>query len=151
MSAFAGTVDIEAAWRTLTDTEVVVAGSRLTFISAIIRTKVPDVDTRIAAGTLDATLVKHVAVAAVLRTLKNPDGKSEEQIEDYRYRRDASSASGALYLTGDELALLTRRARGAFSITPAQEPATCAIAERVAVLQDQWTNWTPTGDGTDER
>ena len=42
-----------------------------------------------------------------LRVLRNPDGKVEESIDDYRYRRDALLASGVLHVTDDELADVT--------------------------------------------
>lgn len=149
MSAFATRQDVEAAWRSLTPAELAVIDSRLAFVSAIIRSQVTDVDARITAGTLDAALVKGVTVEVVLRKFRNPEGKSEEQIEDYRYRRDTSTASGSMYLTAEELALLRRRSSGAFSIVPGQEPADCATRERVAVLQARWSGWQPSGDGTD--
>lgn len=149
MADFATRADVEAAWRPLTTAELAIIDSRLGFISAIIRSQVRAVDSRIAAGTLDAELVKHIAVEAVLRNLRNPDGKAEEQIEDYRYKRDPALSAGSLYLTDAELDLLGQK-RGAFSITPGQEPADAGITERVAVLQRNWRYWpTVPRDGTD--
>lgn len=149
MSDFASSDDVEDAWRSLTEAELAVVDSRLGFISAIIRAKVRDVDARIAAGTLDADLVKYVAVEAVLRKFRNPDGKSEEQIEDYRYRRDASTAGGSLYLTDDEIALLSRRSNRAFSIVPSQEAPDYSTFEGVAAARARWRDWTPWGAGGD--
>lgn len=149
MTAFATMQDVEAAWRPLTSDELRIIDSRLAYVSATIRAKVIGVDTRIAAGTLDPELVKGVTVEVVLRNLKNPEGKSEEQIEDYRYKRDTSTSSGQLLLTDDEIALLSRRANRAFSIAPSQEPASYGITERVGILQQEWAHWEPTRDGTD--
>jgi hypothetical protein len=47
-----------------------------------------------------------VLVDAVVRVLRNPDGKLQESIDDYSYRRADSVADGALYLTDEEWRLL---------------------------------------------
>lgn len=138
---FAISTDVESAWRPLTGEELAVVDFYLTYISAVIRSKVPGVDDRIIAGTLDATLAKSIAVAAVLRYLRNPEGKRQEQIEDYSYTRDSALSAGMLYLTDEELILLGRRSRRAFSITPSQEPADLGALALVASLQRQWRYW----------
>lgn len=149
MTAFATMHDVEAAWRPLTAAQLLIIDSRLDYVSAIIRARVIGVDARIAAGTLDSELVKHVTVDVVLRNLKNPEGKSQEQIEDYRYVRDKTTSSGQLFLTDQEVDLLSRRPHRAFSIVPGQAQPDYATTERVALLQDQWSHWPPTGNGTD--
>jgi hypothetical protein len=58
----------------------------------------------------------------VLRVLSNPDGKLEEEGDDYRYRLDAARSTGALYVSDAELALLGAgddQSDGAFTIKPA--------------------------------
>lgn len=52
--------------------------------------------------TLKAAVVRSM-VTAVLRVMKNPDGLSQESIDDYTYRRDEATSAGLLYFTDDEL------------------------------------------------
>ena len=120
MSALATVADIEAEWRPLSPDEQGGAQARLDRASALIRNAVPNVDARIASDDNYRLLAAGVAVDMVLRVLKNPDAKSEEAVDDYRYKRDASVAGGNLYLGDDELSLLlgVRRRGGAFSIVP---------------------------------
>lgn len=47
--------------------------------------------------------VVRVLATAVLRVMRNPDGKSQESIDDYSWTRDESVSSGLLYFTDDEL------------------------------------------------
>jgi len=68
----------------------------------------PDLDERAASGDM-ALLVRGVAVDAVLRVLRNPDGKVQEGIDDYTYRRADAVADGALYLTPAEITLIGSR------------------------------------------
>jgi hypothetical protein len=67
-------------------------------------------------------LVVQVQVAAVLRWLKNPDGKYQEAGDDYSFSRDASLATGEVYISDQEVALLSPVASqspsGAYSIRP---------------------------------
>jgi hypothetical protein len=68
-----------------------------------------------------ARLVVQVVCAMVLRVLNNPDGKLEEQGDDYRYRLDQAVSTGALYVSDAEMALLTSgsdASEGAFTIRP---------------------------------
>lgn len=70
-----------------------------------------------------STLIVQIACAMVLRVLNNPDGKLEEAVDDYRWRRDSALSSGALYLSDAELALLAAGdtvSDGAFTIRPAR-------------------------------
>lgn len=64
------------------------------------------------AGVVLGPNVVRVLTAMVLRILRNPDGYDSETIDDYTYRRNSLMSSGALHVTGDELADLTP-ARGA--------------------------------------
>ena len=66
-----------------------------------------------------------VLCAAVLRVLKNPDGKQREQLEDYSYQMADGAASGTLYLTDEELLVLRPSSpspSGAFTIRPYGKP-----------------------------
>jgi hypothetical protein len=76
----------------------------------------PSIEADIALSLVTQASLVRVVTAMVLRVLKNPDGKGEESIDDYRFKRDALVASGALYVSDDELRLITGtvipRARG---------------------------------------
>lgn len=144
MAAFATTDDIEAKWRALTDPEKTSAAEDLDFASAIIRTQVPDIDSRIASQTAPSVLgavAKGITVAMVLRRLQNPEGwrSQQEAIEDYSVTntRDSSLSGGAVMLLDGELQLLRGR-RKAFSTKPGNEPTTCAIAEQVRINRHRW-------------
>lgn len=117
--------DLEARWRPLSASEQTVAQALLDDAWAIVLSNVSDVEDRLAADppTLDVALVRAVVSAMVLRVLRNPDGKNSEQIDDYKFTRDDSRATGALYVTADELGLLTPgSAIGAFTIRPSYVP-----------------------------
>lgn len=137
MTAFATTNDVEAAWRYLTADETTTAVFQLEFASEILRAEFVTIDDRIAAGSLSAVLVKGVVVAMILRAMKNPSGyrSVQESIEDYSTTktRDSALSTGDVYLSESERKVLSRRASGAFSVTPAQEPTTCATLEQVAL------------------
>lgn len=146
MTAYATPADVEAAWRTLDAAERRLAATKLEFASEVIRARVTDLDARITAGTASAALAKHVAVEMVLRHLRNPDGtrqtSTQHSIDDYSETvtetRDGATASGGIYLTDEELSLLTRKGSSAFSIAPTRELATCAMAEQVAANRALW-------------
>lgn len=88
----------------------------------------PSIETRLDALPVDTrytNLVIQVVCAMVLRVLNNPDGKLEEQGDDYRYRLDAAVSTGALYASAAELALLSAGdavADGAWTIRPSGVP-----------------------------
>lgn len=56
----------------------------------------------VAQRTLKDAVVRVIATA-VLRVMKNPDGKSRESIDDYSWQRDEAVSAGLLYFTDDEL------------------------------------------------
>lgn len=110
----ATTADVEARWRPLSDDEYTNAEAFLDDAWWLLLSKRPTLEDDLTAGTVTEGNVVRVVSAMVLRILKNPDGKSEESIDDYRYRRDALMASGLLTVTPDELADITpgrRRSR----------------------------------------
>jgi hypothetical protein len=148
VASFALPEDVEALLqRELTDAEAPAVDMHLAGASAIIRGVVTDVDTRVTAGTLDATIPAYVAASMVVRVMRNPEGwrSVSESIDDYREERtrDQALSDGALRLLADELAILRGRRRGAFSIRPGVEPVTCAILEQVALFRAQRAAWCP--------
>lgn len=114
--------DVEARFRGLTDPETALATALLADASDMLRSLVPSVDERVAAGTLSASLVTGAVARAVIRVLRNPDGKVSESIDDYTYRRADAVADGSLYIDPADLALLAPAgavaATGAFTIRP---------------------------------
>lgn len=116
------------ALRTLTDTEIQVGTTLLDDAWSIIVTRVPSVATRLDALPPDTgffNLVVQIECAMVLRVIYNPTGLLEENVDDYATRRDATTSTGALYLTDAEEDLLGMgdgSSAVAFTITPVAQP-----------------------------
>lgn len=120
--AYAGTGDVEALWQPLTEQQIAAAVVLLDRVSALMRFRSPGLDARVAADPDLALVVSGIAVDAVLRVLRNPDGVVSETLLDYAYRRADAVADGALYLTPGEIEQLrdptVAASRGAFTIRP---------------------------------
>lgn len=138
MASFATPEDVEAVWQqALTDAQTIATAQWLVYASALIRSRVPTVDDRITAGTLDAELTKFVAVSMVLRMLRNPEGirQESETLGSWSHSATYSEAisSGRLFLTDEELGLLKPLKSGAFSVIPSvptpREP--CLVSHRL--------------------
>ncbi len=106
MAALASTTDVEGMFRALTADENTVVPNWLTYLSAQVRIKVPNVDDRMATDTDYADLVRLTVAAAAVRVLRNPDGWRQYSIDDASFTRDQVISAGLLYLTDDELAQL---------------------------------------------
>jgi hypothetical protein len=110
--------------RTLTTRDLDVGETLLDDAWNIIIAARPSVGTRLDAVPFNQPfegLVRQILCAMVLRVLNNPDGKLEEQGDDYRYRLDQAVSTGALYLSDAELARLSDGddvSDGAFTIRP---------------------------------
>lgn len=93
--------------------EVELARAKLGDVETLIRTRLGDL------SLLDRDALVMVEAEAVVRVLRNPDAKTNERIDDYSWGRHASVASGLLYVTDEEWALLAPASpRGAFTIRP---------------------------------
>lgn len=125
MDSPATTTDVAARWRSLTPDEELKASVLLDDAWRLIQLRNSTIEARITATSLDVGLVIMVQCAMVIRVLRNPDGKRQEQIEDYSYQRD-DSASGELFLSPDELELLSEVTSPsvAFTIRPYVAPST---------------------------
>jgi hypothetical protein len=126
--------DVADRWRPLTSEEEVKTFTLLDDAWQIIKAHVSNIEARLSATppTLATALVIMIQAGMVIRVLRNPDGKRQEQIEDYSYVRD-DSASGLLYLDESELDLLADSATppsGAFTIRPYVDPS----------AQDTWVS-----------
>lgn len=113
------TVDDVAArlGRPLSDAERPQVQALLDDAETIIRTRIPDLDDRVASGRLSAAVVRLVLVSMVLRVVRNPGGYRSETAGDYSYTMDSRAASGALIVLPDEWRLLGV-GDGAFTIRP---------------------------------
>lgn len=76
-------------------------------IERIISRKLGDLDVLISDGRLSAELLVDVETEAVIRKVKNPDGKVSEGIDDYNYRLNENARKGDLFLTDEEWALIS--------------------------------------------
>jgi hypothetical protein len=105
---FATTDDVAAIWRPLSDAEETTATVLVEVASTIVRERFPNIDARLAAGTLSPTLARQVVAGMVRRYLevRGPDIPIEEQAGPFRERWSPPQAA-ALTLTRDDVALLT--------------------------------------------
>jgi hypothetical protein len=121
--------DVENRWRPLSTDQAVVAQALLDDVWALAKREIPTLDASITAETIDIAIVRQVLCAAVLRVLKNPDGRTQEALDDYSYTL-GSGADGTLHLTEDDLVKLrpaptdATGTSGAFSIHLAYEADT---------------------------
>lgn len=107
---------VEARWRPLTDSERAITPQLLDDAAGIIVARLPTVEARVLAGTLDGKLVQRVQAAMVKRVLLNPDGKGKESIDDYSWTRDNAVSAGLLNITDDEVGQLVPPRRSAYSL-----------------------------------
>lgn len=121
----ATTADVEARWRPLSTQETTNAETFLEDAWRMLRRRHATLeDDVLTDDDLSAETVR-VMVTAVLRVMKNPDGKRQESIDDYSWTRDQALSAGLLYFTDDELDdLYPDSPSGAFSFSmlPADYP-----------------------------
>ena len=103
----ATTADITSRWRPLSTQETTNANTFLADAWVMLKRRMAvesvDIEAKIATDAdLKADVVR-VLATAVLRVMKNPDGKSREAIDDYSWSRDEAVSAGLLYFTDDEL------------------------------------------------
>ena len=104
----ATTADLVARWRPLSTLETTVGetllGDAYIELKRIFVTREADLDALVTADADDfEAAVVRVLATAVLRVMKNPDGKRSEKIDDYEWLRDNAVSAGLLYFTDDEL------------------------------------------------
>ena len=101
----ATTADLEARWRPLSAQEATNGTTFLADAWRMLRRRITTLEDDIAAdatGDLEAVVVR-VMATAVLRVMKNPEGKRQESIDDYSWTRDQAVSAGLLYFADDEL------------------------------------------------
>lgn len=119
-------VEIRLGRRIGADGEVDQVRAWLVDVQAMIQSRIPDIEDRVVSGLVSPAVVSAVIANAVIRKVKNPDGKQNERIDDYSYGLTAEAARGELFLTDDEWALLLpNTVTGAFSIRPHGLGRTC--------------------------
>lgn len=131
----AAVADVTARWRPLLAQETTNAQTFLNDAWVMLRRRMAvegvNIETKVAADAdLKADVVR-VLATAVLRVMKNPDGKSRESIDDYSWSRDEAVSSGLLYFLDEELdSLIPGSGNGgrAYMIDP------------LATWADQWKN-----------
>jgi hypothetical protein len=112
----------DSSLRALTTIELSVGTRKLTTAWNMILSKIPTAAVRITTDEVFLQNVIDVQVDAVLRFLNNPDGKLEESGDDYSFRRDANTSTGAVFISDSEFALLgdgDSISEGAFTVKPA--------------------------------
>lgn len=99
--------DVEARWRPLSAQETINATAFLDDAWWLLTARLPSLEQNMTDGTVIEGNVVRVVAAMVIRVLRNPDGKVQEAIDDYSYRRAELVSAGALTITDDELSTLT--------------------------------------------
>lgn len=97
---------VEALWQPVPSTLTAKVTALLGMASRLVRHAYPDIDARIADGSIDSDLVADVATQMIVRVLANPEGLKSVTVDDIRAERDTSVWSGHLVITDAELALL---------------------------------------------
>src|SRR5690554_5471170 len=116
--AYATVEDVESRFtREVSDEEGTLVQSRLEEVKAIIRTRIPDLDEKIASGTLSKQVIIIVESEAVLRVLRNPEGFSQKTDGNYSYSMSSTNAPGRILILPEEWVWLGLR-RGIFTIRP---------------------------------
>lgn len=116
--AYATAADVEARLgRTLDTSEAQIVTARLADAELIIKSRIPDLSTKITDGTILQAAVVMVESDMVLRLVKNPDGYTQEADGGYSYQRLSEVASGKLEVLPREWNLLGVRG-GVYTIAP---------------------------------
>jgi len=116
--AYATPEDVEVRFmRPLDEDEKRVVAARLEDAELLLRSRIPDLDEKVAAGVLDRALVVMVEAEMVLRLIRNPDGLVQETDGSYSYSTSQKVASGLLEVLPREWTLLGVRS-GVYVIDP---------------------------------
>lgn len=112
----ATTTDVVNRWRPLSTQETTNAQTFLDDAWVMLKRRAAGLEDAMALDVDLTSEVVRVITTAVLRVLKNPDGKRQESIDDYSWTRDQAVSAGLLYFTDEELGDLTPDGNsGAFS------------------------------------
>lgn len=97
--AYATPADVETRLgRDLTPEEEAQVSELLEDVETIIKLRIPDLDAKVADGTIPERLVVMIEVNAVVRVLRNPEAYVSETDGNYSYQRSTEGAMGYLDL-----------------------------------------------------
>lgn len=141
--AYATTEDIEARiGRDLDDAERLIAQQRLEDVELIILGRIPDLHTRVTAGTVSVDVVAMVEADSVIRILRNPEGVVGESDGNYSYQLNWATVSGRLDLSPEEWRLLGYT-KNAFTIVPEIGTVPRAPNTTYDALYGEEVDWVP--------
>lgn len=123
--------DVAVKWRPLSTAEEQQVTVLLEEASAKLRRAIPNLDTRIGTGEVDAVLARAVVTNAVLRVLKNPSGVTQQSAGPETASWSGVRATGEVTITASDVAdvlpATTGGARGSYVgtiwTTPGPPPA----------------------------
>lgn len=116
--AYASPNDVEnRLGRDLDESETTVVATRLEDVELLIRSRIPDLDAKVASGEIPEALLVMIEAEAILRLIRNPDGYTQETDGNYSYTISRDVASGKLGLLDAEWWRLGI-GRGIYSIAP---------------------------------
>lgn len=116
--AYATVTDVEARLgRELDEAEAQVVSVRLEDAELILRSRIPDLDERIADGRIQEAAVVMIECEMVLRLVRNPEGYTAETDGNYSYQISSDVASGRLSVLPYEWGLIGIRG-SIYSIAP---------------------------------
>lgn len=107
--------DIEQVWRPLSTEEAALVPGLSSKAWRRVLAHFPDMDASVTFAPpatdplVSPDLVKDVMVSMIIRVLKNPDSVRSDSIDDHTTTLDMSISSGEMYLSAEEIALLTAR------------------------------------------
>lgn len=107
--------DIEAVWRPLTTEEATLVPGLSNKAWRRMLAHFPGMDASITyvapatAPLVSPDLVKDVMASMIVRVLKNPDSVRSDSIDDHTTTLDVAISSGEMYLSAEEITLLTAR------------------------------------------
>lgn len=124
--------DVAAQFGSMSTAQQGLASTLLRGASALLRARVPDLDARIAAGTLDPSLAALAATNLVLRVMRNPTGLRSKTVGPFTQTWDTTSATGLLHVTADDLGLLV--------VVAASVAAPASTIWAGSGLRQEWTD-----------
>lgn len=127
---FATATDVAARWRTLTSDETAIANTLAIDASDMIRTRWPDVDDRVTAGTLTTASLTRVVANMVKRAMIVGEAEGLESRSQaagaFSISDKFTNPNANLYFTAEDIRLLDgRAARRAFAVDLSNNVAPC--------------------------
>ena len=107
MLPFANTSDVELRWRSLSTSEQPIAETLIDDASDMIRVRWPDIDSRVAGGSVSTTTMVRIVAGMVRRAMMNRDseGVTQQQQTAGPFSQGAtySNPNNNLYLSADDI------------------------------------------------